>query len=79
MVSTSGRVPARIEVRVKQGSVLPLECSAPCNLKLSDGAEADLSVTADGYFPAMLDLSHSTLWTGEQSVRLVVPLLKAGE
>jgi hypothetical protein len=79
LVSTSGRVPARIEVLRKQGAIRPLDCPAPCNFKVSEDAEADLKVTADGYFPAVIPFSHSVLWVGETSLSLVVPLLKRGE
>jgi len=77
-VASAGDVPARIEVR-HEGGASPLECRAPCVVKLMPRAEVELTLSAEGYLPVVLPLVHSTLWSAGERIDLVLPLIEKGD
>jgi hypothetical protein len=77
-VASAGGVPARIEIREDPGSS-PLECRAPCVVKLKFGAEVELALSADGYHAVALPLAHSALAWGGKQIDLVIPLVERAD
>jgi hypothetical protein len=74
---------ARVSARLTKGKTPPVpdSCQLPCGLSIEPSTSSELTVTAPGYYPAVVSVAYEQMLTASKGnvARLVVPLVKRPE
>lgn len=82
-VSPAQKASATIKSLTKESNPNPSSCNLPCQLQIDRSTKYEVSISSEGYYPAVIMLDHtaalftsSALYPREHHVPLIIPLIK---